>query len=47
VGYNETSNSYKVYIPDLRKKIIHNDVKFEEEMSPRKSCSIDSSIVEV
>jgi hypothetical protein len=37
VGYNETSNAYKVYIPEQRKTIVSKDVKFKEDFASRKS----------
>jgi transposase InsO family protein len=31
VGYNETSKTYKVYIPALRRTVVRRDVIFEED----------------
>jgi hypothetical protein len=31
VGYSETSKSYRIYNPTIRKIALHRDIKFEEE----------------
>jgi hypothetical protein len=38
VGYNETSKSYRIYIPSTRKTVVRRNIKFEEERALRKSC---------
>lgn len=37
LGYNETSNPCKVYIPEQRKIVVSRDVKFEEHSGSRLS----------
>lgn len=37
VGYNETSQAHKVYIPSLKKTVIRQDVRLEEDKALRKS----------
>jgi hypothetical protein len=37
VGYSETSNAYRVYIPALGRTMVRRDVRFEEDMALRKS----------
>jgi hypothetical protein len=37
VGYNETSNTYKVYTMEYRKTIVRRDVNFEEDFASMKS----------
>jgi hypothetical protein len=44
VGYSETSKSFKVCIPTLKKTVVQRHLKFEEEKNFRKSC--DSMPVE-
>jgi hypothetical protein len=38
VGYSETSEAYKVFIPKQRKIVISRDVRFEEYFASKKSC---------
>lgn len=35
-GYSETSKSYRVYIPTLRRVVVHRDVQFEEVWALRR-----------
>ena len=37
VGYDETSKAYRIYIPALRKIVVRQDVRFEEDRAFRKS----------
>ena len=37
VGYIETAQAYRVYLSDLKKKILRQDVRFEESRALRKS----------
>jgi hypothetical protein len=37
VGCSETSKSYRVFIPNKRKKIVSKDVEFREDFASRKS----------
>jgi hypothetical protein len=37
VGYSETSKTFRIYIPSLRKIVVRRDVRFEEDRAFRKS----------
>jgi hypothetical protein len=37
VGYNETSEAYKIFIPAQQRTVVSRDVKFEEDFASRKS----------
>jgi hypothetical protein len=37
VGYSETSKSFCIYLPSLRKTVLRRDVRFEEDRAFRKS----------
>jgi hypothetical protein len=37
VGYNETSEAYRIFIPTQRRTVVSRDVKFKEDLASRKS----------
>ena len=37
VGYDETSKAFRIYLPTLRKVVVRQEVRFEEEQAFRKS----------
>ena len=41
VGYSETSKSYRIYIPSLRRFVVRRDVKFEEDKHFHRSQELD------
>ena len=42
VGYNDTPHNYRVYLPSHKMKIVHRDVKFDEEKAMR--CSLEREL---
>jgi hypothetical protein len=41
VGYSDTSNAFRIYLPSLRKTLLRRDVRFEEDGAFRKSRGTD------
>ena len=41
VGYNDTSKAFRIYILALRRVVLTQDVKFEEEKVYRRSRELD------
>ena len=41
VDYSETSKAYRIYIPALRRVVVRQDVKFEEERAFRRSQELE------
>jgi hypothetical protein len=37
VGYSETSKAFRIYIPSLRKTVVRQDVRFEEDRAFQRS----------
>ena len=41
VGYDETSKTFRIYLPSHRKVVVRRDVKFEEERAFKKSKELE------
>ena len=41
MGYSDTSKSFRIYIPALRRVVLKRDVKFEEEKAYRRSWELN------